>query len=202
MEILDKITLKGLLIAQKHGLVELPEKKAIPFCEEIIEDFIRCQIEDLFEFQTLEQFINTENLFSRAALYTYGKAAEFALSHYVGEPLERIGYNFDDCMNSTVSTNIPATILNQINQYSEQILEMYREMYSQTRVSQELLIKEGISFHDCLFKILSGVFFIGKKVVLSLEIDQNESIDFTNNAIDVKYDYDTYKEIYKETIDA
>ena len=79
---------------------------------------------------------------------------------------------------------------------------MYHEMYSQTSVSQELLIKEGISFQDCLIKILNGVFFMGKKVVLSLEINQKEHIDFTNNAIDSKYDYDTYEEIYKETFNS
>lgn len=202
MEIVDKITAKGLLIAQKHGLAALPEKNAIPLCEAIIDDFIRCQIEDLFEFQTLEQFINTENLFSRAALYTYGKGAEFALSHCVGQPLERIGYNFDDCMNSSISANIPAILLDQIKQYSAQILEMYNEMYSQNRVSQELLIKEGISFQDCLINILSVVFFMGKKVVLSLEINQKERMDFTNNTIDSKYDYDTYEEIYKETFNS
>ena len=202
MEILDKITVKGLLIAQKHGLVELPENKVIPFCEEIIEDFIRRQIADLTEFQSLEQFINTENLFSRAALYTYGKGAELALSHYVSKPLERIGYNFHDCMKSTISANIPTVIINQLNQYSLPILEMYSSMYNETRVNQELFINAGISFNDCLFKILNAVFFMGKKVVLSLEMNEIQSMDLTNNTLDVPYDYDSYSENYNYNVDA
>ena len=198
MKLLDNIAIKGLIIAQKNGLVNLPEKKEIPFCEEIIEDFLNRLIEDLFDFATITQYINNETLFSRAAVYSYGKGAEFALSHLYNSPLERIGYKFDNCMESKISDNFPPNILLEINKHIPVIKEMFQEMFQETKGSQEKYILAGITFGNCVFKMLSGVFFIGKKVGLSCEIENNGSMDFNYNDVNVNWDYDTYDNKYKE----
>lgn len=50
-----------------------------------------------------------------------------------------------------------------------------------------------------MFRILSGVFFIGKKVGLSLNLDKNSIIDFPTLLSDKKYDYDTYDGKYNSS---
>lgn len=198
MDLLESITIKGLIIAKENGLLDLPEKKEIPFDEEIIKDFINRVIDDLFEFATLEQYINNETLFERAAVYVFGKGLELSLSHLCGSPLERIGYDFDDCMQSKISDTLPPNILNDVNKFIPVIKKMFHAMFQETRGSQEKFIEAGITFGNCVFKMLSGIFFAGRKVGLSFELDKNVSIDFSGNTLDSPYDYDTYDSKYKE----
>ena len=198
MDTLTLITIKGLAVAKENGLFDLPEKYNIPFDEEIVADFINVQINDLFEFATLEQFLSNENLFARAFMYTYGKGVEFALAHIVSKPLKKIGYNFDHCMQGNGLSNIPVNFLSEINSHKSILICMYNEMYGATRGSQERLINEGIRFSDCMTKVLNSAFYIGKRVALSLDINKNEIIDFSDNEVDIKYDYDNYNQNYSE----
>lgn len=198
MNLLDTIAIKGLTVAKENGLLDLQEKKAIPFDEEIIEDFLDRVIDDLFEFATLEQYINNETLFERAAVYVYGKGVEFALLHLCNSPLERISYSFDDCMQSKLPDSLPHSILNVTNKFKPVVKEMYRVMFQETKGSQEKFIVAGITFGNCIFKILSGVFFAGRKVGLSVVIDENNAIQLSNTNSDSKYNYDTYDSRYKE----
>ncbi|GAA4026370.1 hypothetical protein GCM10022386_07220 [Flavobacterium cheonhonense] len=198
MNLLDTIAIKGLTVAKENGLLDLPEKKEIPFDEEIIEDFLNRVIDDLFEFATLEQYVSNETLFARATVYVYGKGVEFALSHICNTPLERISYNFDDCMQSKIPDSLPHSILNDVNTFIPVVKEMYRVMFQETKGSQEKFIVAGITFRNCIFKILSGVFFAGRKVGLSIVIDENNAIQNSNTNSDSKYDYDTYDSRYKE----
>jgi hypothetical protein len=71
-------------------------------------------------------------------------------------------------------------------------------MFQETKGSQEKFIVAGITFRNCIFKILSGVFFAGRKVGLSIVIDENNAIQNSNTNSDSKYDYDTYDSRYKE----
>lgn len=199
MTAFDKIIVSGLAKAEEFSLNSLTEKIQISFNEDITENFINGMIEDLNEFQTLEQFPNTKNLFLKAAIYTYGKGTNFALSYRINKPIDKIGYNFDDCMTANFSEKIPEVVSLQIARYKKKIIDIYNEMYSTVKENQEVLIQEGKTFNDCLFRILSGVFFLGKKVGLSIDIDENTYIDFSSNKIDIKYDYDTYDEKYKDS---
>lgn len=198
MNTLEKIMLEGIQIAQEHGLNTLPEKEQIPFSEEVIEDFIDRQIEDLFEFSTLEQF-EYKNMFTRAFMYTYGKGGEFALSHRLGKPMERIGYNFHDCMKGKIATTIPDNLRFNLNKNSSTMLQMYDNMYEATKVGTEQLLKEGLNYGNCIFKILSGGFFWGRKIMLSFDIDKKVEIDFDASQKDKKYDYDNYNNDYSES---
>lgn len=198
MNTLTSMALKGLAIAKKNGLVALPEKHKILFDENITKNFIKEQITDLFEFATLEQFLSNENLFARAFMYTYGKGAEWAISHIVNKPLKRIGYDFDNCMRGNGTDNIPSDLLIKINSNSRVLLEMYNEMFEVTRGNHEKLINEGFSFENCMLKALNVAFYIGKRVVLSLDVDKNKIIDFSSNDFDSKYDYDNYDQKYSE----
>lgn len=198
MDLLENIMIKGLAIAKENGILDLPEKKEIPFDEEIIEGFINRVIDDLFEFATLEQYINNETLFERAAVYVYGKGVVFALSHLCNSPLERIGYNFDDCMQSKISEILPQSVSNDVNKFIPVIQKMFHTMFQETKGSQEKFIVARITFGNCIFKMLSGVFFAGRRVGLSFEIDGNVSLDFSDNTLDSPYDYDTYDSKYKE----
>lgn len=198
MDSLTLISIKGLAIAKENGLLDLPEKKEIPFDEEIVEDFLDRVIDDLFEFATLEQYINNETLFARASIYVYGKGVEFALSHLCNSPLERISYNFDDCMQSKIPDSLPPSILNDTNKFIPVVKEMYRVMFQEIKGSQEKFIVAGITFENCIFKILSGVFLTGRKLGLSHVIDENNAIKLGDNNSDSKYDYDTYDSRYKE----
>jgi hypothetical protein len=192
----DTITMKGMVVAYKYGITELPEKKPIPFSEDITESFINNILDGLGEFLMYEQ-INQSNLFIRAFLYTYGKGVEFALSHVIGRPMERIGFNFDDCMKGKTAIDLPVHISFRVHKYTSALIEMYEEMYEFANDHTDELIQEGYNLSDNLFKILSGAFYIGKRVAQSLDIDSDEGLDFSSNLIDVKYDYDTYNGKYR-----
>ena len=197
MDTLTALTFTGLAIARQDGLLDLPEKHEIPFDEEIVADFIQTMVEDLFDFARLTQFVDNHNLFARAFMYTYGKGAEFALSHMLQSPLKQIGYDFDSCMKGIGTENIPLHLLFRINGHASTLLTMYEEMYQITREGQSSLIAEGFTFGDCAKKMLNGAFFVGKRVAQSFDLDGSEQIDFSGNAANVKYDYDNYDQKYK-----
>jgi hypothetical protein len=196
MEILNQITIKGLMIAKTNGLLDLPEIHKIPYDEKKVEEFIKILVEDLLEFLTLEQFSSYENLFKRAFEYTYGKGFEFALSYMVGKPLVRISYDFDNCMTSDGFK----AVTNDFREIGESkihiIREMYSEMFGMTKGEQSKFIDAGISFQDCIIKILNGAFFIGRRIASSIELDSKLKISLNSEIQDCKYDYDNYDKRY------
>jgi hypothetical protein len=199
METLNLIRVKGYEVAEKYDLLNLPESRKILTSDEIVADFVETEIEDLFEFQTLNQFGNSENLFARAFIYTYGKGAEFALSHLLNNPMPRIGYNFDECMKGSISNLIPSEYRNIALNYSDIMLEMYLKMFALTKGSQEKIISEGDNFGKAIFVILNGAFYWGTRIVLSLDFSKELEIDFSPNNDDIKYDYDNYDQKYNES---
>ena len=196
MNAYDKIAFAGISKAEEYGITRLKEKIEIPFLEDIAEDFINTIIDDLNEFLTLEQYPDAKRLYELASLYTFGKGAEFALSFRLNTPLNRIGYDFNDCMQSNIGKGFPESVSAQISDHSGEISEVFYAMYKETSKHQYELISNGISFNNCLFRMLSGTFFLGRKVGLSLEIENTVEVDFSANDYDVKYDYDSYDQSY------
>lgn len=196
MNLLEQITNKGNTIAQANGLLELPEIYKIPHNEEKLAAFLKIQVYDLFKFLTLEHFFNQENLFIRAFVYTYGKGFEFSLSYMIGEPLERITYNFDECMTSNGLRALPTAIRKIADSKIYIIREMFTEMFEMTREQQAQLTEAGISFEDCIIKILTEAFFIGQKIATSIELDTKMTIKLDYKTQDSKYDYDNYDNRY------
>lgn len=125
----DKIQIAGLATAEEYGLNSLEEKMTIPFYEEETAEFINTIIEDLNEFQTLEQFLDTKEQFSKASLFVFGKAAEFAISRRFNSPITKITYDFDLCMTAQIAGNIPEPMQSQIMKYEQSLLHIYDEMY-------------------------------------------------------------------------
>lgn len=196
MDLLETITLKGLAVAKQNGLLDLPEIYQIPFEEEKTKDFIQIQITDLFEFSTLEQFFSYENLFLRAFNYSYGKGFEFALSYMIGEPLERIGYNFDECMNGNGLTAVPSKFAEIAKSHDYVLREMFAEMFEVTKGSQSKLIEAGVTFEDCVKKMLNGAFFIGRRIAVSSDLQNCGTVHLNSDMSDIKYDYDNYDQRY------
>ncbi|MBA0882346.1 hypothetical protein [Flavobacterium undicola] len=196
MDILEQITTKGLTIAKANGLLDLAENYTIPHDEDKLKAFIKTQAYDLSKFSTLEHFFSQENLFIRAFVYTYGKGFEFTLAYMIGEPLERIAYNFDDCMTSNGLKGLP----NEIRKIAESkiyiIREMFTEMFEMTRDKQSQLTEAGITFEDCIIKILNEAFFIGRRIAISIELDSKMTIQLEAETEDSKYDYDNYDNRY------
>lgn len=196
MDILEQITSKGLTIAKANGLLDLVENYKIPYDEDKLKAFIKTQAYDLSKFSTLEHFFSQENLFIRAFVYTYGKGFEFALAYMIGEPFERIAYNFDDCMTSNGLKGLP----NEIRKIAESkiyiIREMFTEMFEMTRDKQSQLTEAGITFEDCIIKILNEAFFIGRRIAISIELDSKMTIQLEAETEDSKYDYDNYDNRY------
>lgn len=196
MDILEQITSKGLTIAKANGLLDLVENYTIPHDEDKLKTFIKTQVYDLSKFSTLEHFFSQENLFIRAFVYTYGKGFEFALAYMIGEPLERIAYNFDDCMTSNGLKVIP----NDIRKIAESkiyiIREMFTEMFEMTRDKQSQLTEAKITFEDCIIKILDEAFLIGCRIATSIELDSKMTIKLDAETEDSKYDYNNYDKRY------
>jgi hypothetical protein len=196
---LDLIRLRGIEIANKHDLVKLYEFNIIPFSDEIVADFVETEMYDLFEFQTLTAFENTDNLFARAFMYNYGKGAEFAFSHLLNNPIERIGYNFDECMTGSISELLPTEIKEFVIENSNIMSEMYSEMMITTKKSMDGLRSDGNNFGNALFVILNAAFYWGTRVVNSQFILEKLEVDFSSNNEDVKFDYDNYDQDYIES---
>ena len=196
MDILEQITRKGTTIAEVNGLLSLPENHKIPYDEDKLKKFIKIQVQDLLKFSTLEHFFSQENLFIRAFVYTYGKGFEFSLAYIIGEPLEKIVYNFDDCMTSNGLKTLP----NEIRKFAESkiyiIREMFTEMFEMTREKQSQLTEARITFEDCIIKILNEAFFIGLRIASSIELDSKIIINLDAETQDSKYDYDDYDNRY------
>ncbi len=196
MDFLETITLKGLTVAKQNGLLDLPEIYQIPFEEDKTKEFIQIQVTDLFEFSTLEQFFSYENLFLRAFNYSYGKGFEFALSYMIGEPLGRIGYDFDECMNGNGLTAVPEKFAKVAKSHDYILREMFAEMFEMTKGSQSKLIEAGVTFEDCVKKMLNGAFFIGRRIAVSSDLENCGAVHLNSNMSDTKYDYDNYDQRY------
>lgn len=196
MNLLEQITNKGTAIAQANGLLNLPKNYIIPDEEEKLTSFLKIQVYDLSKFLILEQFFNKENLFIRAFAYTYGKGFEFALSYMIGEPLDRIAYNFDECMTSNGLKALPTDIRKIADSKIYIIRDMFTEMFEVTREQEFQLKDAGIKFEDCMIKILAEAFFIGQKIAASIELDSKMSIQMETETEDSIYDYDTYDKRY------
>lgn len=196
MNLLEQITSKGATIAKANGLLDLPENYKIPDDEDKLNTFLKIQVYDLFKFLTLEHFFSQENLFIRAFVYTYGKGFEFALAYMIGEPLEKISYNFDECMTSNGLKALPAAIRKIADSKIYIIREMFTEMFEMTREHESQLKEAGIKFEDCIIQILNEAFFIGRRIAVSIELDSKTSIQLNLETKDSKYDYDNYDKRY------
>ena len=199
MTTIEQIRFKGIEIAIQKGLIDLEEKVQIPVSNEIIEDFIKILERDLMDFSTSECFSNYENLFVRAFLYSYGKGAEYAFSHIINKPLEKIAYDFDECMMGTISKSIPNSLRSQLNKKIEIMIEMYESMFQLTKGSQEKIILEGANFDMCVFTILNGWFYWGSRIVLAIFTNENLNFVFNPETEDKKYDYENYNNNYQES---
>lgn len=196
MELLEQITKKGLVIAQVNGLFDLPENYNVPDDDEKLKEFLKNQLLNLSKFSTLEHFFSQENLFIRAFVYTYGKGFEHAIACIIGEPLERIGYNFDDCMTSNGLKAIPNTIRKIADEKIYIIREMFTEMFEATREKKRLLTAAGISFEDAMLQILNTAFFIGRRIAVSIELDSKMTISLNVVTQDSLYDFTNYDKRY------
>lgn len=199
MTTIEQIRFKGIEIASKKGLIDLEEKVQIPINNEIIEDFIEILERDLMDFSTIECFSNYENLFVRAFLYCYGKGAEYTFSLLLNKPLEKIGYDFDECMTGTISNEIPNSLRSQLNEKTGIMIEMYESMFQLTKGSQEKIISEGTNFSTCIFTILNGGFYWGSKIILAYFTNEDLNSMFNPKTVDKKYDYDKYNNNYQES---
>ena len=198
MNTLDLIRHKGIEIAQKYNLFKLPILKEIPSSDEIVANFIKIEMEDLFSFQTIFQIQNSQNLFARAYLYNFEKGAEFALSHMQNSPLHRIGYNFEECIKGSISNLIPFKFKDYLNEYSPIMLEMYMNMYDQKKGRLEQLILEGEDLDKPIFVILNSSFYWGTRVMLAQEITQDLVIDYSSNNEDITCDFDDTTKNYED----
>jgi hypothetical protein len=196
MELLEQITTKGLTIAKANGLLDLPEHYKIPNDENKLTTFLQIQLNDLLKFSTLEHFFSEENLFIRAFVYTYGKGFEFAVAYIIGVPLERIAYNFDECMTSNGLRALPNDIRKIADSKIYIVREMFTEMFEMTREKKSLLIQAGITFEDCIMNILNEAFFIGRRIAASIELDSKMTMKLDYETQDSKYDYDNYDKRY------
>ena len=144
----------------------------------------------------MEQFSDTSNLFNRAFMYVFGKGAEFAFFTRIGTPIDRISYNFDKAMHAKCGEQIPEYIRAfKIYKKSSAMLEMYQEMYENTKGSQERIISEGLSFPDCMRTILHGGFFYGKHICLTIELSDQDRLAQYIDEEDKPYDPDNYHEL-------
>ena len=197
MNTLEKIMYKGLIQAKEAGLTELPELVDIPHADEIVDDFFTRMMDDLFDFSTMEQYDNRK-VMEKAFIYSFGKGAEFAYSYRVEQKIRRIGYDFDECMSASLTPNLPKEVVSILEDYVSVMIKMYNQMYDESRVGQEQLHNEGIKYENCVYRILNGAFYWGKRIAQSLEIELQANVDFSKNNHDKKYDYDNYDKKYSE----
>jgi hypothetical protein len=76
------------------------------------------------------------------------------------------------------------------------MLDMYVAMFEVTKGSQEENIANGISFHDMMFRTLSGAFFWGKELIETIELNESHFEHEVSEQEDQPYDYDNYSNDY------
>jgi hypothetical protein len=198
MNTLDEIRATGISVAVKNQILGVPKIEEISFSNEVVEDFIDRVVNDLFEFQTIEQFSETSNLFNRAFMYVFGKGAELAFFARIGTTIDRISYSFDKAMLAKCGEQIPEYIRAfKIYKKSNAMIEMYQEMYKHTKGSQERIISEGLSFPDCMKTILLGGFFYGTHICLTIELSEKDRLVHYIDEEDIPYDPDNYHGNYR-----
>lgn len=197
MNSLDRIQLVSIAIAERNGIRRLKKIEVVKPDSEVVEAFVNKVVTDLFEFDTLEQFDSKyDNLFGRAFIYMFGKGAEYAFCLRTGEPIDRIAYNFHDCMQAKCANRLPDDIRSVVCKQMSGMLDMYVAMFEVTKGSQEENVTNGISFHDMMFRTLSGAFFWGKELVETIELNESHFEYEVSEQEDQPYDYDNYSNDY------
>lgn len=198
MTTLEKIRQTGANIAFENEIFGNKKIEDISLSNEIVEDFIERVINDLFEFNTLEQFDNSYfNLFNRAFMYVYGKGAEVAFYSRLGNSITRINYEFDKVMQGVCGDKLSDNLRFRVNRKSSAMLDMYFKMFQHTRGSQEKIISENITFRDCISTILNGAFFCGIEICLTTELSKEDRLLNYQAENDKAYNNDTYDQKYK-----
>jgi hypothetical protein len=198
MNTIEKIRLTGVTVAIATNVLGNPKIEDVNLPNEIIEDFITRVKNDLFEFNYFNQFdARNFNLFARAFIYVYGKGAEFAFHNRIGNSISRIDYNFDSAMQAKCCETLPEHLRFQINNKTNEMLNIYIQMFELTKGTQEIIISEGLNFDDCISTILSGAFYLGKEVCSTLEFIGKDNFVKFDEKHDEPYDYDNYDQNYK-----
>jgi hypothetical protein len=96
-------------------------------------------------------------------MYNYGKGAEFAFSHLLNNPIERIGYNFDECMTGSISELLPTEIKEFVIEnsnikvvYSEARKFGFEDVKWDIKITDEGLlytVPDSVRDEDALFRI-------------------------------------------------
>ena len=198
MNTLEKIRKIGYNIALENEIFVNYKIEDSNIAYETIDDFIERIKNDFFKFQTLESFDPISyNLFGRAFMYVYGKGAEFAFFSRLGNQIPTISYNFDKAMHGICGENLPDHFLFNINRKSSTMLEMYAQMFNETRGAQEKMTYEGIGFCDCISTILIGAFICGNELGLKVNINDEARKLIYIQEKDSPYDYNSYNQTYK-----
>jgi len=198
MNTLEKIRQIGTDKAFENGIFGGQKIEEINVPNGLIDDFVERLKDDLFEFQTLEQFDPTSfNLFGRAFMYVYGKGVEFAFFSRIGNKISTISYDFDKAMQGICGEKLSDHFRFHINRKSSAMLEMYCQMFDLTKGPQEKIISEGFGFPDCVATILTEAFICGKELCLTLDISNEERQIVYVEEQDSSYDYDNYNQKYK-----
>lgn len=198
MSIIEKIRETGSTIAFENKIFGNEKIDTINLSSIIVQDFIDRLITDLLEFNTMEQFdVEYSNLFNRAFMYSYGKGAEIALYSRLGNTITKINYEFDKAMQGICGENLPEHLQFKINSKSSTMLEMYYQMFQQTKESQDKMISENVSFENCISTILNGAFFCGLEICLTNKLSEEDRAVKYLEEQDKPYDYDNYNQKYK-----
>ncbi len=198
MSILEKIRETGATIAFENQIFGNEKIDNINISNGIIQDFIDRLIADLLEFNTMEQFDSEcYNLFNRAFMYSYGKGAEFALYSRLGNTITKINYEFDKAMQGICGENLPENLRFKINSKSNAMLEMYYQMFQQTKGLQSKMISEKMTFENFISVILNGAFFCGLEICLINKLTEENKVINYKEELDKPYDYDNYNQKYK-----
>ncbi len=198
MSIIEKIRETGTTIALENQIFGNEKIDTINISNIVIQDFIDRLITDLLEFNTMEQFdAEYSNLFNRAFMYCYGKGAEIALYCRLGNTITKINYEFDKAMQGICAENLPEHLRFKINSKSNAMLEMYYQMFQQTKGSQSKMISENVSFENCISTILNEAFFCGLEICLINKLSEEDKAIKYKEEQDKPYDYDNYNQKYK-----
>lgn len=198
MHTLDKIRMTGAILAKESKITGLPKIDEIPYDSEIVQDLITRLLDDVCEFITFEQFGNHFNLHARTFKYMFGQGAQFAYNRRCGLNVEKINYMFHDALQGKLPEHLPHIVSDQLRSKIKAMMNMYMQMFTHVKGSQEQLMMEGFSFLECISTMLNGAFFYGRELCLSVELTENENAPHTNNIEDdIPYDYDNYNQIYQ-----
>jgi hypothetical protein len=185
-------------MAFSNGILKSDRCEEIPAANNLVEDFLKKIMTNLYEFNIRENFDYCKfNLLEYAYIYAYGKGAENTFYSELGYEVKCIDYNFDKLMEGKFGDALPKHLHDKLTAKLDIMLEIYSQMFDLTCISHEKMIEEKTNFEYCIQEILNFAYYCGQELCKTDQITEEDKKFEYHEFCDAPYDANNYTHKYK-----